>query len=689
MTSLNNKYTNNRSMNGLISIYADSIESNDSVVNDSLIVDGKDINTVITQVDTNKTNLTGITYSALPTPTTKIVNNLDLTGTMTIRHTTDPTIYNMSVYFDPAYSGFRFLNNQINGYMYFSVKDPYNPSQFKNFQFQASQVYTDIPLYVNNTSTISYNNNFVLGDSNTSVWYGASIKYVPNTAVNGGLCFYNKAFNNAPSVYYTNFTHNDMTNTEIPTFRMNYANIWSKVKHIFDQGAEITGNLTVSGVLDATGTTYLQATTISGALTSNFFSYFTKDINLTSTAKLYVNGTTGITQNELSYLSGVSSNIQTQLNNKLNLTGGTISGASTILNLVNTASTTSTPDMKILNQSSARGLNFISNSVLNAMNNFVGANEAVIGTNSQNSSSLVLTTSNSTLDYGIRILSNTSTSATITTRVSNNSIITNQTGHTINGPITFATTAPATFSNSGTNFPFGFSVGGAGGGDINMTRTDTLYNGITSDSYIAIRALQNHYWSDNHYFRMNGGGTISNTDLNIHGNITFNSGSSGTITFSDSTQQTTAYTSADDAKLQAINNTKLQAIGTTVIGTLTTSTLTSGTFYSAGSISLSAGTWIINTNSCFTVITGSTTVGQLLTCPSTSSTAISATSRLSINHINNQTCGVGVQWVLTSSNIYTPTSTTTYYCLVQAGFGTASRLQFLSTNSRFEAYRIA
>ena len=43
MTSLNNKYTNNRSMNGLISIYADSIESNDSVVNDSLIVDGKDI----------------------------------------------------------------------------------------------------------------------------------------------------------------------------------------------------------------------------------------------------------------------------------------------------------------------------------------------------------------------------------------------------------------------------------------------------------------------------------------------------------------------------------------------------------------------------------------------------------------------------------------------------------------------
>ena len=38
MTSLNNKYTNNRSMNGLINIYADNIEATNSVVNDSLTV---------------------------------------------------------------------------------------------------------------------------------------------------------------------------------------------------------------------------------------------------------------------------------------------------------------------------------------------------------------------------------------------------------------------------------------------------------------------------------------------------------------------------------------------------------------------------------------------------------------------------------------------------------------------------
>ena len=94
MTSLNNKYTNNRSINVLISIFADNIESSNSVVNDSLIVDGKDITSTINQVETNKTNLTGISYIATPTPTTKIINNLDTTGTVTIRDSTN----SMSVY---------------------------------------------------------------------------------------------------------------------------------------------------------------------------------------------------------------------------------------------------------------------------------------------------------------------------------------------------------------------------------------------------------------------------------------------------------------------------------------------------------------------------------------------------------------------------------------------------------------
>ncbi|MFY7883274.1 MAG: hypothetical protein ACOVOV_00365, partial [Dolichospermum sp.] len=153
------------------------------------------------------------------------------------------------------------------------------------------------------------------------------------------------------------------------------------------------------------------------------------------------------------------------------------------------------------------------------------------------------------------------------------------------------------------------------------------------------------------------------------------------IEFPDLSIQNTAYTNTKD--------TKLSAIGTVVTGTLTTATLTTGGFYSAGSISLTAGTWVINTNACFTVITGSTDVGQLLACPSTSNTSIGGTSKLSINHLSSLTCGVGHQWVLTSSNIYTPSTTTTYYCLVQATFGSPNRLQFTSGNSNFEAYRIA
>ncbi len=84
MTSLNNKYTNNRSMNGLINIYADNIEATNSTVNKSLTVSGRDINTVVSQVDTNKTNLTGITYEPTPTPTTNITNKVILSNQLTV-----------------------------------------------------------------------------------------------------------------------------------------------------------------------------------------------------------------------------------------------------------------------------------------------------------------------------------------------------------------------------------------------------------------------------------------------------------------------------------------------------------------------------------------------------------------------------------------------------------------------------
>ena len=84
-------------MNGLINIYEDNIETNNSIVNNTLIVDGKDISTISTQVETNKTNLTGITYIATPTPTTKFINNIDETGTIYIRDPSNPTIIYMRI----------------------------------------------------------------------------------------------------------------------------------------------------------------------------------------------------------------------------------------------------------------------------------------------------------------------------------------------------------------------------------------------------------------------------------------------------------------------------------------------------------------------------------------------------------------------------------------------------------------
>ena len=67
--------------------------------------------------------------------------------------------------------------------------------------------------------------------------------------------------------------------------------------------------------------------TISGNLTISGTTTLNAQVNLNDI--LYVNSTT-ILPVHLSYLAGSTSNIQTQLNNKLDLTGGTISGNLTI-----------------------------------------------------------------------------------------------------------------------------------------------------------------------------------------------------------------------------------------------------------------------------------------------------------------------------------------------------------------------
>ena len=565
MTSLNNKYTNNRSMNGLINIYADNIEATNSTVNDTLIVDGKDINTVANQVDTNKINLTGITYTPTPVPTTNISNKLivssidatntsvfranlnvlgtgtifgtmqvdstiningnfnsfgttnkfnndlevskilyvgknsttqissvDVNGTIYLRDPSNPTIVYMKIYYEPLLYGFVFQSETQGRNMNFRVKD--NAGNYKLFYFGAGQLYAGMGVYVDNWFNVSFNNNFTLGDNNGSVYNGARMTYIPSSQPTDGLVIVNKGFLNS-TAYYTNFKNVDLTNNEVFVFRMNHNNIWSKVPHTMES------TLTLSGNLIANSTT--------------------------------------ITPVELSYLSGVSSNIQTQLNNKLDLTGGTISG-----------------------------------------------NLTISGT----------TTLNAQLNLNDNL-----------------------------------------FVNSTTILPVHLS-------------------------YLA--------------------GTSSNIQTQLNGKLnSLGTILSGSLTFADNTIQSTAYTTADDTKLQAI-------------GGITTSTvagntnLTTGAIFSAGSMSLSAGTYLITINAYLNVITGTTTINGMAAAFSTSATAFTQA-------IGAQQDGGGFiwpvasGWSLNSTNPVVVTSTTTYYMLIRATFGTAARLRFLSSNSAFTATRIA
>jgi hypothetical protein len=379
-------------MNGLINIYADNIEATNSSV-DTLIVDGKDINTVTNQVDTNKINLTGITYTATPTPTTNISNKLivssidatnasifranlnllgqlsvsgtttfngltnwinqlnayedstfekklfindgiysyglinemlgtlkvlenievsknlyigknstsqissiDVNGTIYLRDPSQPNVVFMKIYYEPNLYGFVFQSETQGRNMNFRVKD--NAGNYKLFYFGAGQLYSAIFTYIDTGLNVSFNNRFTLGDSNGSTqWFGVSQMYVPNTSVTSGYVTYNKGLmNNA--TYYSNWVHVNTSNIDVPTMRMSWQGIWSKVPHTMESTLSVAGNLTLTGDLIA------------------------NSINISPI--------------ELSYLDNVTSNIQTQLNSKLNTTGGTISGNLALTGFLNT-----------------------------------------------------------------------------------------------------------------------------------------------------------------------------------------------------------------------------------------------------------------------------------------------------------------------------------------------------------------
>jgi len=263
MSSALNNFTtfNAPSLNGLVDINSDNVTTTTLSSNDmtttTLNVNGRDISTIISNVDANTQKLTGITYTATPTPTTKSVNDIDETGTIYIRDPSNPTLVYLRIAYEPSLYGFSFTDETPGRIMNFRVKNA-NGVGYKLFYFASSQLYANMLAYIDNWLTVSYNNMFIMGDANNAgVWNGASQKYVPNTADTSGLIFYNKGLNNN-AVYYTNFTHNDPFNVQLYTFRMNYNNIWSKVNHTFEKSL-IGQDATFATTLNVNGTSTLKA----------------------------------------------------------------------------------------------------------------------------------------------------------------------------------------------------------------------------------------------------------------------------------------------------------------------------------------------------------------------------------------------------------------------------------------------
>jgi hypothetical protein len=210
-------------------------------------------------------------------------STIDLTGTIYLRDPSQPNVVYMRIYYEPSLYGFLFQSETQGRNMNFRVKD--NAGNYKLFYFGAGQLYSAIFTYIDTGLNVSFNNRFTLGDSNgTTQWFGVSQMYVPNTGVSSGYVVYNKGLmNNA--TYYTNWVHVNTSNVDVPTMRMSWERIWSKVPHTMESTLTLTGDL--------------------------------------------IANSTNITPIELSYLDNVTSNIQTQLNSKLNLSGGTLSGSLT------------------------------------------------------------------------------------------------------------------------------------------------------------------------------------------------------------------------------------------------------------------------------------------------------------------------------------------------------------------------
>ena len=533
---------------------------------------------------------------------------------------------------------------------------------------------------------------------------------VNNTAILDSLSVYNASnFNGNVNMISTSnhvgnatFTGNIIANSNTHCNTLDVSN-----NAIFN--GNIIGNLnTHCNTLDVSGNTILN-----GSLTTYGNTNFYNDVYLQVSSKLFAYGT-GITQQELSYLSGVSSAIQTQLNNKLNLSGGSVTGNITMTGNFIVSSVTITPiEFSYLDTVSSN----IQTQIDSKLNLSGGTLTGALSFNSSTTSQNKITQSSisgdntgqpnqfkySTITYNSTTLGTANPCLTISDTFNNNSFLfLPNSGSGSYNPLSSvnsqsliargtgqdsASLVLSTWSTlrngmkasatSSTNAQTELWAGNLSSITLNNSTGISINSDNLSLTNTSTTATTN-YKSLSHTF-VKADGT-DGTSLVVRGNLSLPVASTG-ITFSDSSVQMTAFTSA--------KNTILTNLGSTMNANLTpTATLTSAGFYNAGSISLQPGTWIITVNCGVSVVTGSTTVGQLLSAYSTSSTALSQNINLAIINAGTITYTVGCQWVLATSNIVTPTVTTTYYLLVQCSFGSPGRFQFNGGLSALTAVRI-
>lgn len=622
--------------------------------------------------------------------TTTQSSSIDLKGTFYIRDPSDPNQVYMRINYEPSLYGFTFTDESGGGrYMNFRVKNP--SGGYKLFYFSTSQLYANMLVYVDNWLNVSFNNRLILGDSNNSgVYLGGSFQYIPNNAVTSGLVFYNKGLNNS-TAYYTNFTHNNLSNVEVPTFRMNYNNIWSKVPHTCESTLTLLDNI----IANSTTITPTQFSYVSGA---------TSNIQTQLNGKASLSGTNTWTGTN-TFSSNIIVDGSANFNNNINLNSGTSSRNMITQNIIssdlsgnqntfkystfsyNTAGlVTSEPLIVCKEDSSGNSINFYPRLSATNYNNMVLNNDRGIVSSGAFNNNAMFVGCHSSTKCGIRMSTSSSEPASVDIETGGTSIklskfplvetmvLTTEIINIVSSA--FDTTSDETMIKTNNDlYPCKYRA---------LTHEFAKKDG-TSGCVLDVKGsikfpssqVQTDAWNST-----NAGYTKSGSTLTFANNTILSLPSGSSITFPDSSSQNTAYTTADD--------TKLQALGTITTGTMGANfTLTSGAFHSPSSISLVAGTYIITVNACVAVITGTTTVSQMLAGYSTSSTGLSQNINLAILNGGGVTYNIGNQWSLNSSNIITVVSTTTYYLQIQCTFGTASRFRYVQANSAFRAVRIA